>query len=79
MFRSRLINALIGCVVGLTFLVVGEPNRGSFRWRWQSRSCSRLTSPRADDVRQAPITAAIVIAGAYRSIRDGRYGERARV
>ena len=63
MFRSRLINVLIGCVVGLTFLIVG----GAKEWKLPlALAVTVLISSYVIHVqtmwRQAPITAAIVIA-----------------
>jgi uncharacterized membrane protein YccC len=63
MFRARIINVLVGCVVGLLFLVVGPPSE----WKLPlSISAAVLVSSYAVRVqtmwRQAPITAAIVIA-----------------
>lgn len=64
MFRSRLINTLVGCAVGLPFLLVGEPEP------WKLPFALAVTVLLASYVvripvmwRQAPITAAIVIAG----------------
>jgi uncharacterized membrane protein YccC len=63
MFRSRLINVLIGCAVGLLFLVVG----GSSEWKLPlALAVTVLISSYVIHIqtmwRQAPITAAIVIA-----------------
>jgi uncharacterized membrane protein YccC len=64
MFRSRLINTLLGCAVGLLFLSIGEPTP------WRLPFALALSVLLASYViriqvmwRQAPITAAIVIAG----------------
>ena len=64
MFRSRLINTLVGCAVGLLFLSVGEPTP------WKLPFALAITVLLASYVvripvmwRQAPITAAVVIAG----------------
>jgi uncharacterized membrane protein YccC len=64
MFWSRLINTLVGCAVGLVFLTVGEPTP------WRLPFALAITVLLASYVvriqvmwRQAPITAAIVIAG----------------
>jgi uncharacterized membrane protein YccC len=64
MFRSRLINTLVGCAVGLLFLLVGEPTP------WKLPFALAITVLLASYIvriqvmwRQAPITAAIVIAG----------------
>jgi uncharacterized membrane protein YccC len=64
MFRSRLINTLVGCVVGLLFVSVGEPTA------WKLPFALAITVLLASYVvripvmwRQAPITAAVVIAG----------------
>ena len=63
MFRSRLINVGIGCVVGLLFLLVG----GASEWKLPlALATTVLVSSYLIQVqtmwRQAPITAAIVIA-----------------
>jgi uncharacterized membrane protein YccC len=63
MFRSRLINVMIGCVVGLAFLLVG----GARIWKLPlALAVTVLVSSYVIHVqtmwRQAPITAAIVIA-----------------
>jgi uncharacterized membrane protein YccC len=63
MFRSRLINVMIGCVVGLAFLLVG----GAREWKLPlALAVTVLISSYVIHVqtmwRQAPITAAIVIA-----------------
>jgi uncharacterized membrane protein YccC len=63
MFRSRLINVLLGGVIGLLFLVVG----GSREWKLPvALAVTVLASSYVVHVqtmwRQAPITAAIVIA-----------------
>jgi uncharacterized membrane protein YccC len=63
MFRSRIINVLVGCAVGLVFLVVG----GSREWKLPlALAVTVLISSYVIRVptmwRQAPITAAIVIA-----------------
>jgi len=64
MFRSRLINTLVGCAVGLVFLAVGEPTP------WKLPFALAMTVLLASYVvriqvmwRQAPIAAAIVIGG----------------
>jgi uncharacterized membrane protein YccC len=62
-FRGRIINALLGCAVGLTFLILGE----SREWKLPlALAASVLLSTYVVRVqvmwRQAPITAAIVIA-----------------
>ena len=64
MFRSRLINTLVGCAVGLLFLSIGEPTP------WKLPFALAITVLLASYVvripvmwRQAPITAAVVIAG----------------
>ena len=62
-FRGRIINALLGCAVGLTFLVLG----GSREWKLPlALAVTVLLSTYVVRVqvmwRQAPITAAIVIA-----------------
>ena len=63
MFRCRLINVLVGCVVGLLFLVVG----GSSEWKLPlALAVTVLISSYVIHIqtmwRQAPITAAIIIA-----------------
>jgi len=63
MFRSRIINVLIGCAVGLLFLLVG----GSGEWKLPlAMAAAVLVSSYVIHIqtmwRQAPITAAIVIA-----------------
>jgi uncharacterized membrane protein YccC len=63
MFRSRLVNVLIGCVVGLSFLLIG----GAREWKLPvALAVTVLISSYVIHVqtmwRQAPITAAIVIA-----------------
>ena len=63
-FKSRLINVLVGCVVGLLFLLVG----GSSEWKLPlALSVTVLVSSYMVHEhtmwRQAPITAAIVVAG----------------
>ncbi len=63
MFRSRLINVIVGCVVGLIFLMVG----GSSEWKLPlALAATVLVSSYLVRIptmwRQAPITAAIVIA-----------------
>ena len=63
MFRSRMINVVIGCMVGLLFLVVG----GSSEWKLPlALAVTVLVSSYVIHVqtmwRQAPITAALVIA-----------------
>jgi uncharacterized membrane protein YccC len=63
MFRSRIINVLVGCAVGLVFLLVG----GSSEWKLPlALAVAVLVSSYVIHIqtmwRQAPITAAIVIA-----------------
>ena len=63
MFRSRIINVLVGCAVGLLFLVVG----GASEWTLPlALAVAVLVSSYVVKIqtmwRQAPITAAIVIA-----------------
>jgi uncharacterized membrane protein YccC len=65
-FRGRIINALVGCAVGLFFLVVG----GWSPWKLPlALAASVLISTYVVKVqvmwRQAPITAAIVIAAGF--------------
>src|SRR5262249_42360208 len=66
MFRARIINALVGCAVGLTFLVIGPEEE----WKLPVALavCVLLSSYviRIQTMwRQAPITAAVVIAAGY--------------
>ena len=63
MFRSRLINVLVGCAVGLAFLGVGDPSE------WKLPIALAVTVFVSSYIvhiqtmwRQAPITAALVIA-----------------
>ena len=63
-FRSRLINTMVGCAVGLLFVSIGEPTA----WRLPfALAITVLLSAYFVRVqvmwRQAPITAALVIAG----------------
>jgi uncharacterized membrane protein YccC len=63
MFRSRMINVLVGCAIGLLFLVVG----GAKEWKLPlALAVAVLISSYVVRIqtmwRQAPITAAIVIA-----------------
>jgi uncharacterized membrane protein YccC len=63
MFRSRIINVLVGCVVGLTFVSIG----GQSEWKLPlALAVTVLISSYVIHIptmwRQAPITAAIVIA-----------------
>ena len=63
MFRSRTINVLVGCVVGLLFLILG----GASEWKLPlTMAVTVLVSSYVIHIptmwRQAPITAAIVIA-----------------
>jgi uncharacterized membrane protein YccC len=63
MFRARIINVLVGCIVGLIILLIG----GSSEWKLPlAMSAAVLISSYVVRVqtmwRQAPITAAIVIA-----------------
>lgn len=68
MFRSRIVNVLVGCAVGLLFLVVGEPTE----WKLPvALAVTVLVSSYVIHIptmwRQAPITAAIVIAAGLSS------------
>lgn len=73
LFRSRIINVLVGCAIGLLFLVVG----GSSEWKLPlALAVTVLLSTYVIQIptmwRQAPITAAIVIAaGLTHSRRTG--------
>src|SRR5215470_5499865 len=63
MFRSRIINVLVGCAIGLLFLVIG----GTSDWKLPlALAVTVLVSSYVIQIqtmwRQAPITAAIVIA-----------------
>lgn len=63
MFRSRIINVLVGCAVGLTFVILGGPSE----WKLPlALAVTVLISSYVIHIptmwRQAPITAAIVIA-----------------
>src|SRR5262245_36954719 len=63
MFRARIINVVVGCAVGLVFLLVG----GSSEWKLPlALAVTVLVSSYVIHIqtmwRQAPITAAIVIA-----------------
>jgi uncharacterized membrane protein YccC len=63
MFRSRIINVLVGCVVGLFFVILGGPTE----WKLPvALAVTVLISSYVIHIptmwRQAPITAAIVIA-----------------
>jgi uncharacterized membrane protein YccC len=63
-FRSRLVNTLVGCAIGLLFVSIGEPTP----WRLPfALAITVLISSYLVRIqvmwRQAPITAAIVIAG----------------
>ena len=63
MFRSRIINVLVGCVVGLVFVVMGGPSEWKLPF---ALAATVLISSYVIHIptmwRQAPITAAIVIA-----------------
>ena len=63
MFRSRIVNVLVGCTVGLLVLVVGGPSEWKLPF---ALAVSVLLSSYVVHIqtmwRQAPITAAIVIA-----------------
>jgi uncharacterized membrane protein YccC len=64
MFRSRLINTLVGCAVGLVFLAVGEPAPWKLPFALAIAVLFSTYIVRIQVMwRQAPITAAIVIAG----------------
>ena len=68
MFRSRIVNVLVGCGVGLVFLVVGGP----YEWKLPfALAVTVLLSSYVIHIqtmwRQAPITAAIVIAAGVTS------------
>jgi uncharacterized membrane protein YccC len=66
-FRGRLINTLVGCAIGLLFIAIG-------RTEWELPTALALTVLVSTYLvrvptmwRQAPITAAIVIAGSLQS------------
>jgi uncharacterized membrane protein YccC len=64
MFKSRMINVLVGCAVGMGFLMIG----GSNEWKLPlALAVTVLLSSYVIRIqtmwRQAPITAAIVLAG----------------
>jgi uncharacterized membrane protein YccC len=64
MFRSRLINTLVGCAVGLLFLSVGEPSAWKLPFALAITVLIESYFVRIPVMwRQAPITAAVVIAG----------------
>jgi uncharacterized membrane protein YccC len=68
MFRSRIINVLVGCGVGLTFVIIGGPTE----WKLPlALAVTVLISSYVIHIptmwRQAPITAAIVIAAGLAS------------
>ena len=65
--RGRVINAVLGCATGLTFLMLGEPLGGSRDWKLpMALAATAFLSSYIVRVpvmwRQAPITAAIVVA-----------------
>jgi uncharacterized membrane protein YccC len=65
--RSRLINAVLGCVTGLTFLMLGGSVGGSEDWKLPlALAVTSLVSSYIVRVpvmwRQAPITAALIVA-----------------
>jgi uncharacterized membrane protein YccC len=64
MFRSRLINVLVGCVIGMSFLLFGGRNPWMLPLALATAVviCTSLVRVRTM-WRQAPITAAIIIAG----------------
>jgi uncharacterized membrane protein YccC len=71
MFRSRMINVLVGCAVGLAFLVVGGPAA------WKLPIALAVTVLLSSYVihiqtmwRQAPITAALVISSGLAAHSD---------
>jgi uncharacterized membrane protein YccC len=68
MFRSRIINVLVGCAVGLVFVIIGGPAE----WKLPiALAVTVLISSYVIHIptmwRQAPITAAIVIAAGLAS------------
>jgi uncharacterized membrane protein YccC len=73
-FKSRLINVLLGCAVGLIFVVMG----GSSEWKLPlALAVTVLLSSYLVQIptmwRQAPITAAIVIAAGLTTFQAERY------
>ena len=68
MFRSRIINVLVGCAVGLIFVVIGGPSEWKLPF---GLAVTVLISSYVIHIqtmwRQAPITAAIVIAAGLSS------------
>ena len=63
-FRSRLLNTLVGCAVGLLFLSVGEPTPWKLPFALAITVLLSAYFVRVQVMwRQAPITAALVIAG----------------
>ncbi len=64
MFRSRFINTLVGCGVGLLFLVAGDPSPWKVPFALATTVLLSTYVVRIPVMwRQAPITAAIIIAG----------------
>lgn len=75
MFRARLINVLVGCAVGLAFLLLGGPKQ------WMLPPALGVTVLVSSFVvriktmwRQAPITAAVVIAASINHGASARVG-----
>ncbi len=63
-FRNRLINTLVGCAIGLGFLLVGEPTPWKLPFALALAVLVSTYVVRIPTMwRQAPITAAIVVAG----------------
>jgi uncharacterized membrane protein YccC len=68
MFRSRLINVLVGCGMGLLFLLIGSANEWLLPFALAVTVLVSTWVIRIKTMwRQAPITAAIVIAAALTS------------
>lgn len=62
-FRARLTNSLLGCAVGLLVLVVGEPSGWKLPFALAATALLSAYVVRVKTMwRQAPITAALVIA-----------------
>jgi uncharacterized membrane protein YccC len=65
MFRSRMINVAVGCGIGLAFLLVGGPSEWTLPFALSATVLISAYLVRLPTMwRQAPITAALVIASA---------------
>ena len=70
MFRSRLVNTTVGCAVGLLFVATGEPTPWKVPFALAVTVLLSVYVVRIPVMwRQAPITAAIVIAGSLHPSR----------